>query len=74
MIRSHLAALVVQQFSLGVSFSSIAFKRKVLFRGDKMLKEPNPVKVDSYRCHVLGTKVDLHLTPCLHAYCLKEWL
>ena len=74
MIRSHLAALVVQQFSLCTSFSSIVFKRKVLFSGRKMSEEPSPVKVDSYRCQVLGTKVDLYLAPCQCEHCLEEWL
>ena len=26
-----------------------------------MSEEPSPVKVDSYRCHILDTKVDLYL-------------
>ena len=39
-----------------------------------MSEESSLVKVDSYRCHVLDTKVDLYLAPCLCAYCLEEWL
>ena len=39
-----------------------------------MAEEPSPVKVDSYRCHVLNTKIDLYLAPCLCACCLEEWL
>ena len=39
-----------------------------------MSEELSPVKVDSYSCHVLDTKVDLHLAPCQCAYCLEEWL
>ena len=35
-----------------------------------MSEEPNPVKADS---HVLDTKVDLYLAPCLCAHCLEEW-
>ena len=69
------AALVFQQFSLGMPFSSIAFKRKIpFFRGPNILEEPSPVKVDSHRCHILDTKVDLYLAPCLYAYFLEELL
>ena len=57
--RSHLAASVVQQFSLSKFFSSIAFKRKVLFRGHDISEEPSPAEVDTRRCHVLDKKVDL---------------
>ena len=64
-----LPALVVQQFSLGKSFSLIAFKRKVLFRGRNISEEPCPAKVDTHRCHVLDTIVDLYLAPCQCAYC-----
>ena len=37
-----------------------------------MSEEPNPVKADSCRCHVLDAKVDLYLASCLCAYCLEE--
>ena len=49
-------------FSLGKSFSSIAFKRK-FFRGHYILEEPSPAKIDTHECHILGTEVDLYLAP-----------
>ena len=38
---------------------AIVFKRKVLFRGHDISEELCPAKVDTRRCHVLDTKVDL---------------
>ena len=64
-IRSHLPALVVQQFSLGKSFSSTSFKRKVLLRGRDISEEPSPAKGDTHRYHVLDTKVDLYFPMCI---------
>ena len=71
---SHLGALAVQQLTLSKFFSSIAFKRKVLFRGRNISEEPSPVKVDSERYHVFDTKVDLYLGPYQCEYCLEELL
>ena len=64
-IRSHLAASVVQQYSLGKSFSSVAFNRKVLFGGHDISEERSrsPAKVDTRRCHVLDTKLIYSLLP-----------
>ena len=73
-IRPYLSALAVQLFSLGKSFSSIPFKGKVLSGGHDISEEPSPAKGDTYRCHVLDTKVDLYLAPCQCAYCLEGLL
>ena len=48
--------------------------RKVLFRGLDISEEPSPAKVDTQRCHVVDTKVDLYLAPCQGIYCLEELL
>ena len=51
-------------------FSSIAFKRKDLFRSCNISEKPSPAEVDSHRCHILDTKVDFSLLP---AYVHIAW-